>query len=414
MINFFGYLACAVAVLGAAHRLWPARWSSAGARYVVGFTLCMGLSLAVLAPATSALVRVWAAPARDALPLVGAELKLAGEYFLTLMAYSVRSPDPDRPRHRRRQTAGSLLVMAACAATYLAAGVTSADGSTLVVAADGRSALGLHSALFTLHSCWCVGLFTVVIHRAARHVGPGLLRVGLRLIVAAGVAGLVWTAQSVSPLLAGLATGRQEAGEDAGSAPVALLVLVLGISGATVTAWGNRLTGPARWLRTVRDYRRIGPLWSALHAAHPQTALEAPTARAGAVRALRNAEFARYRRIIEIHDGHLALRPYFHPQVPAWAAAAAATPAEGGPGAGDTAATRAAALVEAAVIAAALEAAAAGCRYRAASDYTPHAVRADTDAESAWLVLVTEAFTHSAAVQEIRRRVRAELHPGRD
>jgi hypothetical protein len=62
-----------------------------------------------------------------------------------------------------------------------------------------------------------------------------------------------------------------------------------------------------------RDLRQLYPLWELLYRATPGIALDPPrSALADAIR-LRNLEFRRYRRIIEIHDGRLALRPHLDP-----------------------------------------------------------------------------------------------------
>ncbi|MFD0573204.1 DUF6545 domain-containing protein [Kitasatospora gansuensis] len=79
---------------------------------------------------------------------------------------------------------------------------------------------------------------------------------------------------------------------------------------------------PVRWVRAWTAYWRIGPLWTALHRAVPEIALSTPTTRLRPAFP-RGAEFALYRRIIEIHDGLLALRPYVHPGVHTWAVATA-------------------------------------------------------------------------------------------
>ncbi|MGN9821939.1 MAB_1171c family putative transporter [Streptomyces sp. SD11] len=63
-----------------------------------------------------------------------------------------------------------------------------------------------------------------------------------------------------------------------------------------------------KWLRLYRRYRRLTPLWTALFEAEPSIALEPPgrfTAVVGFPTPLRL-----YRRVIEIRDGLLAIRPY--------------------------------------------------------------------------------------------------------
>ncbi|MEK8171606.1 DUF6545 domain-containing protein [Streptomyces sp. M19] len=122
---------------------------------------------------------------------------------------------------------------------------------------------------------------------------------------------------------------------------------------------------------------------------------------------LRDAEFALYRRVIEIRDGYMALRPYMHPESPRWAAAAVARDRTGAAGLEATVE----ATVEAATIAAALESARAGNRYGGedAAGHLTHSIRGTVDAEAAWLIQVSDALAFSTAVEYVRDRVRGEL-----
>jgi hypothetical protein len=69
---------------------------------------------------------------------------------------------------------------------------------------------------------------------------------------------------------------------------------------------GVALPAVTEWLRRYRRYRRLGPLWSALYQAEPAIALQPPSR----LRGLFPTRLRLYRRVIEIRDGLLALRPY--------------------------------------------------------------------------------------------------------
>jgi hypothetical protein len=71
--------------------------------------------------------------------------------------------------------------------------------------------------------------------------------------------------------------------------------------------------GP-RWER-MRAYRRLEPLWLALRRANPGVVLEPPWSTRVDAWSPRSLDFRLYRRVIEIRDGALALRPYFDPAV---------------------------------------------------------------------------------------------------
>jgi uncharacterized protein DUF6545 len=137
-------------------------------------------------------------------------------------------------------------------------------------------------------------------------------------------------------------------------------------------------------------------------------------------------EFALYRRVIEIHDGRLVLRPYHHPEVAEWLAGQSVS--------------LDAALVEAVTIAAALENMRRGRRFVGSgrtsgrgslsggvggtgtggdSGGASTAVRtttagdvaltgADLDSEVRWLSQVARVFRHSPVIPVLLRRLREE------
>ncbi|MEU8891111.1 MAB_1171c family putative transporter [Streptomyces sp. NPDC048442] len=90
----------------------------------------------------------------------------------------------------------------------------------------------------------------------------------------------------------------------------------LEIVGWTVPAWGPRLSAARRWASAYRQYRRLRPLWEALYRATPDIALD-PPGRLAQRMPPRDLELGLYRRVIEIQDGWMALRPYTCPAVAA-------------------------------------------------------------------------------------------------
>ncbi|MFJ8471220.1 MAB_1171c family putative transporter [Kitasatospora sp. NPDC094011] len=397
MTSVVDYLVGALAVLATTARLALTRGLRRlpGERRLLAFMLGIGAGVAVLAPATRAAVP-WETGVR-LVPLLGDELKLGAECALALLGYALRPAGSDRTAAARRQVVGSAVVMVVAALAYLTGGVRPV-GAELVAGGGGRAQLVLFDALFTAHGCWCVGVFGLVVLRSSGRVAPGLPRTGLRLITTGAALGMAWAALSLIPMLEALRTGRQELAEDAVAAPAAVLCLALGIGGMTLAVWAEFLTRTVRRVRAWRDYRRLGPLWSALHAVLPEISLADSVGGLGPGGPLRDPEFALYRRVIEIRDGQLALRAHLVPGLPAWAAEA---------GAGD------AVVVEAAVLAAALESAAAGLG--PASDavgYRPRELPADIGDETAWLVRVSTAFARSAVVAQARRRVRQDMPDG--
>jgi hypothetical protein len=139
------------------------------------------------------------------------------------------------------------------------------------------------------------------------------LQLGLLFVTFGGIAGLLYAIQDIAYLVGhrvGLFYPRE------GSVLLTqVLVFVSAASftiGSTLPEWGHRAGVPAlyNWVSSYRSLRRLYPLWRALHEATPEIALMAPVSRLEDVLGLREINFRLYRRVVEIRDGALALRPY--------------------------------------------------------------------------------------------------------
>ncbi|WP_461029518.1 MAB_1171c family putative transporter, partial [Streptomyces sparsus] len=89
---------------------------------------------------------------------------------------------------------------------------------------------------------------------------------------------------------------------------------LLQVFGWTVPSWGPQLSRAGRWWADYRAYRRLAPLWWALYRASPGIALAEPPSRLAELLPPRDLEYRLYRRVIEIRDGQLALRPWLDPE----------------------------------------------------------------------------------------------------
>ena len=394
MTDVTSYLAGALFLVFAVHRIAVTRGAGAdpAQRYISAFALCMAAAMPLNAPATATLLDC---PLSAVAPgqLLAHELETGALSFVVLVALALRTPATPRGPVRR-QTCLAVAIQLASAALYLAAG--SRMRGDHIVTPDGHGwELACYNTLFACYGCWCLLLLGRELSGHATRTAPGLLRTGLRLMTLGAAVGAVWTLWSLDDVVADLTTPRQSVGEDLVSTTLGVITAALATGGATITLWGGPLSAPLRWLRLHRRHLALEPLWSALHTELPEIALSA-SAPERQRPSLRQAEFALYRRVIEIRDGHLALRPYFHPAVPAWVAEAAGPPSHE-------------AVVEAATIAAALENRRTGRCHDAGAEAVPapHVVSGTVDAESAWLLQVTEAFLHSPVVAQVRERVRA-------
>lgn len=157
--------------------------------------------------------------------------------------------------------------------------------------------------------------------------------------------------------------------------------------GATLPVWGQALTAPWRHHRRARTLHALEPLWRALHDAFPQIALPAGRHH--------DPAFRLYRRVIEIDDGKLLLRPWLDPAV---TEAATRTATASGPHGSPLRAT-----VEAIEIAAALDAYAAGALAAASLPAVAAPSVTDLASEAAWLATVATAFRSSPLVRDRAR-----------
>ncbi|GAA4695470.1 MAB_1171c family putative transporter [Phytohabitans rumicis] len=208
----------------------------------------------------------------------------------------------------RRRTRARLAFLAVAAATmvvlFLAAGPTEPHATDFVATYVHRP----HFAAYLLVYLAAFGLGLVDVVRLcwpyANMAGRSWLRRGLRTTAAGSVVGLVYCAVRVADVIGAQLDVDIRRWE--WLAPIAAsLGALLVILGLTMPAWGPRLSHIRGWLRRRRQYRQLQPLWSDLHRLMPQIALEPPVATP-----LRTLDRRLYRRVIELYDGSLALRPY--------------------------------------------------------------------------------------------------------
>ncbi|MFB7667373.1 MAB_1171c family putative transporter [Kitasatospora sp. NPDC056138] len=393
-VDLVHYLASAVAAA-----LWAVllllnrgRTPDPAVRHGRAFAFCLAVAMALLAPSTLAeLHRL--RPDLDWPMLAGDEMRGAAVYCLTRFAFALRPPGSGaRPARIHRRASA---VAALGAVLLFAAADVRVHGGAVVVAGPGRPAMAGYNLLATVYTTGSMAVFVVLMGRRSRDCAQPLLRLGLRLIVLSGLVGVLWCAWGLDDVSDVLTAGSQSEGEDTLSAVLGIATTAPAVAGATVSLWGGGLVALGQRLYSYRCHRRLEPLWSALHEALPEIALD-PAGR-GPLGLPHGARFALYRRVIEIHDARLALRPYRHPDAAAWAR-------ELDPDCRPE-------TVEAAAIAAAVELVRAGRRLAAwtAAGAGAPAAGATAASETDWLVRVARAYRSAPVVAAVRDRVRAEL-----
>jgi hypothetical protein len=224
------------------------------------------------------------------------------------------------------------------------------------------------------------------------------LRLGLRLIAAGAIMGLVYLAEKIAYVITQTAsltppfgtdqhcTSPIHPGQCAFEITLTTTAIMISITGATLPVWGPALAAPLRRSWRARTCRQLEPLWRALYAALLEIALAEPPP--DGTRPRHDLGFVLYRRMIEIDDGLLLLRPHLDPAV----RQAALTAARLRGLIGDDLE----AAAEAAQIGAALHARTAGIPPAVTTTPLPDAsTRTGPRSEAAWLAKVSTAFTSS-------------------
>ncbi|MFJ2554868.1 MULTISPECIES: MAB_1171c family putative transporter [unclassified Streptomyces] len=231
-------------------------------------------------------------------------------------------------------------------------------------------------------------------------------RIGLRVTAAGCVFALLYAAYKVFTLVSiGLGLGLIPDGARCSTpftpvrcvfsvtAPaLAVLLMALGLTLPAVV-WPFSQFLRRRW--ESRSHAALGPLWEAVTGAAPEVVLA--EAEFGEEKKADDFAFFLHRRVIEINDGGLALRPHRSPRVQEHAERAVAELGIAGSPEGD-------ATVEAAVLRAAVHAKKAGSapRTEAAAPAPGAAARAgNLRAETEWLLLVAHAYARSETVRTV-------------
>jgi hypothetical protein len=249
----------------------------------------------------------------------------------------------------------------------------------------------------------CLGSgLTNIVRLAWRYAGQSNrpnVSVGLRLVAVGSIFGLGYVAHEGLYIVA-RQTGIEyplRAVVDPSLVREALIAVTISLSviGGTLPAWGHRagIATLCRWLDRYRTYRRLYPLWRAVVQATPEIALMPPQSPLADFLTVRGLDLRLYRRVVEIWDGQLALRPYSFPEIADTARTlcqAKGVPAEEVP-----------AIVQAATVAAALQAKRQGSkREHAGPAYQPIGNN-DGSGEVAFLLRVAHYYQHSSLVPAV-------------
>ncbi|MFC5289724.1 MAB_1171c family putative transporter [Actinokineospora guangxiensis] len=323
------------------------------------FYLFMGLTFTISDPRVWGLLgEVSGVPNLALLLSQGSVMGVAASQLAALTYWELPA-EVARPKVRNQVYAFSA-VFVAMAALFVLADLETEDTTTAVIRYAGNWRYALYLLLyvtaFAIAQCFLVARCL----RYARAVEGRWLGRGLRLAAVGAVGGLAYVLARYADIAAaplGLDPAAWEPVARLGAGLGAILALV----GWSLPGWGPQVSALRDWVRDVRAYRALHPLWAALCRANPDLALDPGAGRT----ALRDVDFRLHRRVVEIRDGRR------------WLRAPAAPPDL-------TADERAAA--EAAAIAAALR---GGDRLAPPPHAEPHT---PSDDETRWLARVSRAY----------------------
>lgn len=205
-------------------------------------------------------------------------------------------------------TAGAYLVMVALYAHTL--GYDQPVQLTVEYATDPAVSAYLLILMVAGFFAYCIDIARLC-WKFARICDRPWLRRGLRITAAGAAVAMLYSTNKVIYLVA-YWSGLQPTGEREIAAVLVTIGALLMMIGLTMPAWGPLIPLPRCWDH-LRAYRRLGPLWHDLTAALPELELD-PQLRRPLV-ALRDLDYALTRRIAEIRDGRLALRPFLDARV---------------------------------------------------------------------------------------------------
>lgn len=317
---YFGTLL--VALLGTTRFLGVRRWNATAAvRHGAAFALAQAASMLVSAPASVALIN-HLIPLPSSADLCADLLRMTASRSLLLLAEHLPWAGPPANAGTRRAgttTIRRLLNSRAplwiATALFVSVSATWRAGLEVIPGAGNRLLQALYDTLILGYSDYCLLILATALTACLRDLAPGPVRQGVRLLRLSAWLGVVWASWGVDDIITVMRNGIQAGGLDLVSGILSIACMSAALAGASVKLWATPQHTLREWAADYRHYQALGPLWRSLHHQLPDIALSTPPAWRAWIPP-RDARFALYRRIIEIHDAHLALPHLDTPPAP--------------------------------------------------------------------------------------------------
>ncbi len=249
--------------------------------------------------------------------------RLIADVFLLTASWSAQTflsgiDDQDEPTRRTRRTSSALvitLVLLVLLFPFFDAPnsqpiqFTERYGTSLVVLS--------YRLIFLAYLGFALLNISYLCRRYSLMAGRAALRSGLRLVAVGAALSFVYVCFQGILALA-IWSGINQRPKALWTLPTAggLLAVAILLIGSAVPALGTHLVPRfRRWVSHYRSFRRLQPLWYAIHGACPDIALTPPSSRWYDLFDVRDLDFRLYRRVVEIRDGYLALRIWGDPGV---------------------------------------------------------------------------------------------------
>lgn len=229
-----------------------------------------------------------------------------------VLMYWAWPPEQARARARRRLIAfGSMLVI--LVVLFFLALPSRRHG------AETATLLNVSNPSYALYLC----CYTTVVAagqvetmrlslRYAKMIGRSWLRTGMLIVTAGALLILIYCGMRDAEVI-GVHSGFDMTAWDPIQWSAGDVGSLFELVGWTLPGWGTCLSAGGQWVKDYQAYRRLRPLWAALYEAVPTIALDPPRSWLGELLPLRDLDHRLYRRIIEIRDAQLVLRPYTDP-----------------------------------------------------------------------------------------------------
>lgn len=380
MIDGLMIAVSAILWAASAHRAWlvSRRRTGPSQRALLVTFLGLAAGITLFSPGVHASLTQITGVANIADPLARVAVLVAAWAAQVVMLYLTRETPA-----ALRKSRGLLWVLVPTQVTMLCLFVISAvDTQTSRFTSDYGADPVVEAYLGVFIAYLCFAATDVMLEaRRYAHVADAPLATGLRLVGAGCGMGLAYAAIKLAALL-GLAIGSP--------LPVELesvFARASGIVGGVLVAVGCSWPAVAAALLDAwpkwRAHRRLYPLWWALYRATPTIALDPAGSPLMDALRVRDINFRLYRRVIEIRDARLVLKPYLDGGLARQARSHATERGLSG--------LDADAAVEALVLRTAIEAAKRGSRPQERRE-TQSSVGASLDDEVTWLLRVAKYF----------------------